>query len=108
MQSHARTGQVAVIFTSQRTSQDDAGYEAAAAAMAALALQQPGYAGLESVRGGDGLGITISFWHDDAAARAWRDHPEHARIRELGRVRWYDWYELQVTRVERGYGWRRE
>ena len=104
---HVREGQVAVIFVSQRTREDDAGYAAAAAAMGELAALQPGYAGIESVRDAGGLGITISYWVDDASAAAWRDHPEHARIRELGRARWYDWYALEVTRVERGYRWSR-
>jgi heme-degrading monooxygenase HmoA len=105
--SQQRTGQIAVIFTAQRNGADEAGYAAAAEAMVALAAQQPGYAGIESVRDAQGLGITVSYWRDDAAAIAWRDHPDHARIRELGRALWYDWYDLQVSRVERGYGWRR-
>lgn len=107
MESHSRTGQVAVIFIAQRTAADAAGYAVAAAEMGRLAALQPGYAGIESVRCANGLGITISYWRDDVAALAWRDHPDHARIRDLGRERWYEWYELQVTRVERGYGWRR-
>ena len=105
---HAREGQVAVIFVSQRTDEDADGYAEAAAAMAALAAAQPGYAGVESVRDSGGLGITVSYWADDASARAWRDNPEHARIRDLGRARWYDWYVLEVTRVERGYRWSRK
>lgn len=107
MGSDARTGQIAVIFVAQRTREDEAGYAAAAAAMVELAATQPGYAGIDSTRGPDGLGITISYWHDDASAIAWRDHPDHARIRELGRANWYAWYDLQVARVERGYRWRR-
>lgn len=104
---HPREGQVAVIFVSQRTDEDSAGYAGAAEAMAALAAAQPGYAGVDSVRDEGGLGITVSYWADDASARAWRDNPEHARIRDLGRARWYDWYVLEVTRVERGYRWSR-
>ena len=104
---HPRTGQIAVIFVSQRTGVDAAGYAAAATAMDALAATQPGYAGVDSVRDAQGLGITISYWTDEASAVAWRDHPEHARIRDLGRARWYDWYSLDVTWVERSYGWRR-
>ena len=53
--------------------------------MDALAAAQPGYRGVDSARGADGLGITVSYWADDAAAIAWRDHPEHAAIRERGR-----------------------
>lgn len=102
-----RTGQVAVIFVSRRTLDDDAGYAQAAAAMDALAARQPGYAGIDSARGADRIGITISYWTDAASAHAWRDHPDHARIRDAGRARWYEWYEVQVTRVERGYRWDR-
>lgn len=106
--TYPREGQVAVIFVSQRTDEDADGYSEAAGAMAALAAVQPGYAGVESVRDSGGLGITVSYWVDDASAKAWRDNPEHARIRDLGRARWYDWYVLEVTRVERGYRWSRQ
>ena len=97
-----------MIFISQRTGEDDQGYGEAAGAMAALAAQQPGYAGVESVRDSGGIGITVSYWADDASAIAWRDNAEHARIRDLGRARWYEWYVLEVTRVERGYRWSRQ
>ena len=100
-----RTGQIAVIFASRRTGEDDEGYGVAAAEMERLAAFQPGYCGMISVRGGDGMGITVSYWADNAAAKAWRDHPDHAAIREKGRALWYSDYDLQVARVERGYDW---
>jgi len=100
-----RTGQIAVIFTSQRSDEDAAGYDAAAQAMAALVPEQPGYCGSDSARGADGYGITVSYWTDEAAAVAWRDHAEHTLIRQHGRERWYRLYEVVVTRVERGYRW---
>ncbi|MEG3124322.1 antibiotic biosynthesis monooxygenase [Sphingomonas sp. GB1N7] len=100
-----RTGQIAVIFLSCRTIADDTGYGEAAEAMGQLAATQPGYRGIVSTRGADGLGITISYWADDAAAIAWRDNAQHTAIREQGRARWYDSYEVIVTRVERNYGW---
>lgn len=105
--SGERTGQVAVIFTSVRTPDDDSGYGAAAEAMERLAAQQPGYRGFTGARGADGMGIAVSYWTDEAAACAWRDNPEHARIRDEGRARWYQWYELAVTTVTRDYAWRR-
>jgi heme-degrading monooxygenase HmoA len=101
----SRLGQIAVIFASQRTGDDAAGYAAAADAMAALAAQQPGYRGMASARGDDGFGITVSYWADDTAAKAWRDHPEHAQIRDAGRDRWYSHYTLDVAEVTRGYDW---
>ncbi|TPG41082.1 antibiotic biosynthesis monooxygenase [Sphingomonas koreensis] len=102
-----RTGQTAVIFLSVRTGEDEAGYDAAAAAMDALAAEQRGYRGMASVRGGDGIGITVSYWADDASARRWRDHPEHVRIRNAGRGIWYTRYEISVATVTRGYQWSR-
>lgn len=102
-----RTGEIAVIFVSRRTANDPDGYDAAAAAMDALAAAQPGYRGVDSVRDADGMGITVSYWADDAAATAWRDHPDHKATRETGRALWYDSYQVIVTRVERGYDWAR-
>lgn len=96
---------VAVIFISMRTDEDDAGYGAAADAMTALAARQPGYLGVDSVRDAAGLGITISYWADDASALAWRSEAEHSAVRALGRARWYAHYRLIVSRVTRAYDW---
>lgn len=101
------SGTIAVIFVAQRTGADEAGYQAAAAAMDQLAAAQAGYVGIDSVRGTDGLGITVSYWSDENAAIAWRNHPEHAAIRDSGRDRWYSHYSLHVTQVGRSYDWQR-
>ena len=103
----ARIGQIAVIFVSRRTDADAAGYAEAAQAMDALAAAQPGYRGMESARGADGLGVTVSYWADDASAKAWRDQPEHRAIREAGRDRWYEDYDLSVAEIFRNYSWTR-
>ncbi len=100
-------GAIAVIFLSGRTAADAAGYAEAAAAMERAASTQDGYLGIDSARGDDGVGITISWWRDEAAALAWRDDPDHARIREAGRQLWYDWYRVIVATVDRAYGWTR-
>ncbi|MEG3163621.1 antibiotic biosynthesis monooxygenase [Sphingomonas sp. PB2P19] len=102
-----RNGQIAVIFVSHRTDADAAGYAAAAEAMDRLAAAQPGYRGVDSARGPDGIGITVSYWANEAAAIAWRGHAEHSAIREAGRARWYDWYTVSVTQVTRSYHWAR-
>ncbi len=104
MTTHA-LGTIAVIFVAQRTSADDDGYAAAASAMDALAARQPGYVGIDSVRDAGGLGITVSYWMDDNAAKSWRDNPEHAAIRDAGRDRWYNHYSLHVAAVTRSYDW---
>jgi heme-degrading monooxygenase HmoA len=96
----------AVIFTSVRTDADAAGYAQTAEDMVALASTQPGFLGVESARGADGVGITVSYWESEAAIAAWRAHADHATARRMGRERWYRAYELRVARVERAYGWR--
>lgn len=100
-----RTGQYAVIFLSQRTEVDEDGYAAAAAAMDALAARQPGYRGVDSARGADGFGITVSWWADAESARAWRAHPDHEAIRAQGRGQWYERYEVAAGVIERSYDW---
>jgi heme-degrading monooxygenase HmoA len=97
----------AVIFTSQRTSVDD-GYGEMADRMVALAAEQPGYLGMESARGDDGLGITVSYWRSSDDIAAWRRHGEHQVARDTGRSDWYRHYTLRVARVERAYDWARE
>ena len=106
MTTHA-AGTIAVIFVSQESGEDLTGYAAAAAEMNALAAEQPGYRGMDSSRGGDGLGITVSYWADDASAVAWRDNARHAAIREAGRGIWYAWYSLHVATVTRSYDWQK-
>lgn len=64
------SGCIAVIFCAQRTQADDEAYSAAAEVMSNLAAQQSGYLGQDSSRSPDGLGITVSYWENDEAAKA--------------------------------------
>jgi glutathione S-transferase len=93
----------AVIFSSQRTAAVPEEYEAAASAMVELAARQPGFLGVESARGPDGFGITVSYWDSLEAIRKWKDVPAHAQIQARGRESFYERYEVRVATVERGY-----
>ncbi|QPF71767.1 antibiotic biosynthesis monooxygenase [Roseateles sp. DAIF2] len=99
-----QTPYYAVIFTSQRTALQ-AGYGETADRMVALAAEQPGYLGVESTRGEDGLGITVSYWRSLEDIKAWRAVAEHRAARDQGRADWYSHYELRIAKVERAYGW---
>jgi uncharacterized protein len=92
----------AVIFSSQR-SQADSAYDVMGERMAELAKQQPGYLGVESVRGADGFGITVSYWDSEANIAAWKRHGEHRIAQETGQAAWYTHYETRVAKVERAY-----
>ncbi len=91
----------AVIFTSRLGDQE--GYAEMAEHMAARAARQPGFIGMESARGADGLGITVSYWRDEAAVLAWKADAEHMLAQKLGRKRWYRHYRLRVALVERAH-----
>ncbi|MPT46830.1 MAG: antibiotic biosynthesis monooxygenase [Sphingobium sp.] len=98
----------AVIFSSLRSQEDEAGYQAMAVRMEELAQQMPGYLGAESLRGADGYGVTISYWRDTDAIRAWKQHSEHILAQGQGRQSWYECYSLRITRVERDYHFQRD
>ncbi len=93
----------AVIFTSTRTTIDN-GYGQAAQRMLELAADQPGFLGVESARGEDGLGITVSYWQSEAAILAWKQHAEHTDARNNGRAQWYSQCITRVAHVQRAYG----
>jgi heme-degrading monooxygenase HmoA len=92
----------AVIFSSLRQGEDN-DYGATADRMVELAAQQPGYLGVESLRGADGFGITVSYWESEEAIKNWKRHAEHTAARERGRKEWYEHFELRIAKVERAY-----
>ena len=93
----------AVIFTSKRTA-GDRGYGAMAQRMVDLGSRYEGFLGIDSVRGADGLGITVSYWRDEAAILAWKRDTEHEKAQRGGREAWYERFEVRIARVERAYG----
>ena len=95
-------GYYAVIFTSRRANADPA-YEEMAVRMEELARSQPGFLGIQSARGPDGSGITVSYWQTEAAIAGWKENAEHVLAQERGRTDWYASYEVRIARVEREY-----
>ena len=91
----------AVIFTSKRV--NDTGYAEMSARMMELAQQQPGFLGIESARGADGVGITVSYWSDLESIANWKAHAEHRVAQQRGRNEWYGGYTTRIARVERDY-----
>jgi heme-degrading monooxygenase HmoA len=92
----------AAIFTSRRAEGND-GYELAALRMLELAAEQPGYLGVESARGADGIGITVSYWATLEAIAAWKSNAEHQLAQGQGRAKWYEQYAVRIARGERAY-----
>lgn len=93
----------AVIFSSIRNKADDNQYSEISKKMADLASQQPGYLGIESARGSDGFGITVSYWSSLESIKAWKSNSEHLIAQDLGRTRWYESYKVRICKIEREY-----
>lgn len=92
----------AVIFSSLRT-EGDHDYKKMAERMLQLAANQPGFLGVESVRGADGFGVTVSYWASAEAIAVWKASVEHLAAQEMGKRIWYEHYELKIAKVERAY-----
>ncbi|MFI8927309.1 antibiotic biosynthesis monooxygenase family protein [Streptomyces sp. NPDC053474] len=92
-----------VVFTSLRTDGDH-GYGETAQRMDELVAQVPGFLGADSARTPGGLGITVAYFRDLDAVKAWRNAPEHREARKRGREEWYERYVVHVAKVERSYG----
>jgi heme-degrading monooxygenase HmoA len=90
----------AVIFVSERTDEDQ-GYQEMAGKMEELAQEIPGFLGIESARGSDGFGITVSYWESEEAIRKWKEHSLHQVAQERGRMEWYLRFKTRVCKVYR-------
>ena len=82
-----------VIFRNRkRPDMDGAAYADDAARMVELASQQTGFLSFKSFAADDGEVVAISEWADEASARAWGRHPDHATVQARGRSEYYAEY----------------
>jgi heme-degrading monooxygenase HmoA len=93
----------AVIFTSIRTDRDR-GSGKMADLILKRAFQMPEFLGVESVRGPDGVGITISYWKSEDAIAGWKAHAQHQVARAAVKSAWHAGYVVRVARVDCAYG----
>ena len=94
----------AVIFTARRTNAFQNQYTLLSERLESLVTAQPGYLGMESVRGEDRIGITVSYWRDRKSAQAWKEVAEHMAAQQLGRSQFYEWYRVRIATVEAEWG----
>ena len=48
--------------------------------------------------------LSLSFWRDEEAVKAWRNTPDHRHTQALGRSQIFADYRLRVAAVIRDYG----
>ena len=91
----------AVIFTNQRTKEDN-GYAEMAQKIENLARHQPGFLDFESAR--EEIGISVSYWESLKDIADWKANTDHLFAQEKGKSDWYAWYKVRICLVEREYG----
>lgn len=52
----------------------------------------------------EGKILSLSYWRDEAAVQAWREHTKHRAAQDKGRYELFANYRLRVAEVLRDYG----
>lgn len=91
----------AVIFTASMTNNLEE-YIETAQKIRTLAEQQKGFLGMESA--GEQFEITVSYWESLEAIQNWKQQTDHLMAQQKGKEKWYSKYKVQITKVERAYG----
>jgi heme-degrading monooxygenase HmoA len=91
----------AVIFKATINKLDDT-YSKTAARMRELAMNEYGCSEFVSVTEGDHE-ISISYWKEQKDIIEWKKNSEHLATQELGKSKWYKYYQVQVVEIIREY-----
>jgi heme-degrading monooxygenase HmoA len=97
---------IAVMFEVEPSLDGHAKYLDYAAALRPLLENMDGFISVERFQSLSSPGklLSLSFWRDEAAVRAWREHAEHRAMQAEGRAGVFDNYRLRVATVLRDYG----
>jgi heme-degrading monooxygenase HmoA len=97
---------IAVIFEVEPAAEHVAEYLAHAARLRQLLEKMDGFISVERFQSltNPGKLVSLSFWRDEAAIRAWREQSEHRQTQAAGRAGIFDDYRLRVAKVTRDYG----
>ena len=97
---------IAVIFEAWPAEGQGARYLDLAAELKPLLAEIDGFISIERFESlaEPGKLLSLSFWRDEAAVAAWRNHEDHRQVQALGRGGVFRDYRLRIAAVERDYG----
>jgi len=95
-----------VIFEVVPSADGRAEYLERAAQLAPLLALVDGFISIErfTSMGDPAKLLSLSFWRDEAAVRAWREQEQHRAAQTAGRAGVFEHYRLRVAEVMRDYG----
>lgn len=68
-----------------------------------LATGMPGFISYKDFEAADGESVSIIEFDNAENLAAWRNQPEHQAAQREGKERFFQWYDIQVARIERQY-----
>lgn len=91
----------AVIFTSI-LNKEEKSYHSLAVKMVNIAQTMPGFLGFETAR--NEVGITVSYWQNEASIKTWKQQTDHLVAQQMGKEKFYQQYKVRVCLVQQDYG----
>ena len=84
------------IFRARVRAENAKEYYELADQMGEVARSMPGFISWKGYFADDGERVSIHEWQTAADLEAWRTHPAHLKVQDLGREKFYDEYTLYV------------
>ncbi len=106
--SNPQVPELVILFFSQLTGQAGEDYYRMDEELSQLVQQAPGFAGVKSFTAADGERLTVVWWKDAETLLQWRELARHRVAQSAGRERWYQYYRMEVARIERRSSFDRE
>jgi heme-degrading monooxygenase HmoA len=96
---------LAVIFEVEMNPGRDQDYFDLAASLRAELAAVDGFLSVERFQSltNDGKYVSISFWRDEQAVKAWREHAEHRMAQAQGKQSIFADFRIRVAEVVRDY-----
>ena len=97
-----------ILFRSKLTAQAGEDYQAMNAEMEALVRQNPGFVDVKSYTAADGERLTVVWWRDEESLAEWRNQMRHREAQNIGRQKWYEYYDMDVATITRSRSFARK
>ena len=92
---------VIILFRSRLTAAAGADYSAMNAGLEEYVKTMPGFLDVKSFTAADGERLTVVWWQDLETLQKWQNDLRHLAAKQAGRMKWYEYYKMEVAEVVR-------
>jgi heme-degrading monooxygenase HmoA len=90
-----------ILFRMQTTDQAGEDYRSMNVELDKLVRQNPGFVEAKDFVADDGEKLTIVWWRDEESLLEWRNLMRHREAQNQGRLKWYQYYKIEIARLLR-------